>query len=125
MSVYAYRQTLLLALKPIFLLCLFLDALHKIIKPQPHFLQHNADAVLKQLELLLDRFDSEWMKMESFAQFETALKAHGLVHKADEEEDADADVEMKGENEETTDDLEWIETLCGMHHERVEAPGPK
>ena len=127
MSIYAYRQTLMLTLKPIFLLCLFVDALHKIIKPEQHFLQYNADAVLKELELLLDRFDNEWMKMESFAQFEETLKAHGLVKAAASAGDEDADVQMKGEEtvDETTDDMEWIETLCGMHHQRVQPPKPK
>ena len=111
LSLEAYRQTVMVIVKPIFLLSIFIDELHSIIKKSEEHLQYEVDQILTELESMLDTFDREWMQMTTFSEFELTLRTHGLVPPT---------MAISGGNKpgedanDSVSDMRWVEQICGF-----------
>ena len=80
-------------------------------------LQFNMDQVLKDMEALLYEFDKKWVKMETFKEFKAILIENNLLE--DDDDDVNMEKDEKKQDEDgkygNLEDMEWIETLCGLH----------
>eukprot|EP01083_Nonionella_stella_P067159 177415_1 len=114
-STHAFKHTVFATIKPIFLLALCINKLHKIIKNDANLLS-NADKILCDVEEeLLAQFDHEWTQCSNFQQLKRILKKEELFNFEEEENDDDDDdmnVDLKDEH---IKHCKWIQDACGLH----------